>query len=76
MQKKKDNLPFSTSYPNSQLRVVTKVSALSGSKEALHFVSILLPKLKLDSEATVVIGILNKSLAILAYLSNPKTLPS
>jgi len=64
------NLPSSISNPKTQLRVVTNASAFSGFRDDLHLVMILPPILKQDSEATVVMGMLNISLAIMLKEGN------
>ena len=64
------NLPSLISNPKIQLRVVTNASAFSGLRDDLHLVMILPPILKQDSEATVVMGIPNISLAIMLNEGN------
>ena len=59
LYKKKKILP-----PLTQLLVVIKASAFSGKRLCLNFVRIRPPKLKADSEATMVIIMDNMSLAM------------
>ena len=58
------------SKPCNQLRVQRRAWSFFGRRRLLYLLNTWPPMLKADSEATVVIGILNKSLAINARMGN------
>ena len=69
LKKMYNKLTSSISNPKTQL-VATNVSAFLGFRDDLHLVMILPPILKQDSEATVVMRMLNISLAIMLKEGN------
>ena len=64
------NLPSWISNPKTQLRVVSNAFAFSGFRDDLHLVMILPPIVKEDSEATIIMGMLNICLAIMLKEGN------